>query len=85
MTSASGQCMNYLGSGFSGDGVGKRHPHRNAPSNTRQSPNAVSMLGQRQRLWVNIETASGECHVFVDVLAQSIHQTQIWITVGKAS
>ena len=40
--------------------------------NTVQSPNAVSMSGQRQRLWVNIETALGECHVF----AQSIQQTQ---------
>ena len=28
--------------------------------NTGQSPNVVSMLGQRQRL--------GECHVFADVL-----------------
>ena len=25
------------------------------------------MLVQRQRLWVNIETALGECHVFADV------------------
>ena len=25
---------------------------------------AVSMTGQRRRLWVNIETASGECHVY---------------------
>ena len=65
--------------------VEKRHPHRNAPANSRQSPIAVSMLGQHQRLWVNIETASGECHVFADVLAQSIQQTQCWITVGKAS
>ena len=60
---------------FLATGLGKRHPHRNAPANTRQSPNAVSMLGQRQRLWVNIETASGECHVFADVLAQRIQQT----------
>ena len=29
-----------------------------------QSPNAVSMTGQRRRLWVNIETALVECHVF---------------------
>ena len=27
-------------------------------------------------LWVNIETALGEWHVFADVLAQSIQQTQ---------
>ena len=31
--------------------------------NTVQSPNAVSMSGQRRRLWVNIETELGECHV----------------------
>ena len=43
------------------------------------------MLGQRQRLLVNIETASGECHVFADVLAQSIQQTQCWITVVERS
>ena len=42
--------------------------------NMVQSPNALSMSGQRQRLWVNIETALGEFHVF----AQSIdlQQTQ---------
>ena len=41
--------------------------------NTVQLPNVVSMAGQRQRLWINIETASiCECHVF----AQSIQQTQ---------
>ena len=39
-------------------------------ANTGQSPNSVSMLGQRRRLWVNIETALGECHVFADVVAQ---------------
>ena len=39
--------------------------------NTLQSPNAVSMTGQRRRLWVNIETALLEFHVFV----QSIQQT----------
>ena len=53
-------------------------------ANTGQSPNFVSMLGQRRRLLVNIETALGECHVFVDV-AQSIQQTQCWISVGPAS
>ena len=54
-------------------------------ANTGQSPNAVSMLGQRRRLWVNIETALGECHVFADVLTQSMQQTQCWISVGPAS
>ena len=33
-----------------------------------KSPNAVSMTGQRRRLWVNIETVLVEWHVF----AQSI-------------
>ena len=37
-------------------------------SNTGQSDNAVLMLVQRQRLWVSIETALGEFHVFADVL-----------------
>ena len=40
--------------------------------NPVQSHNAISMSGQRRRLWVNIETGLGECHVF----AQSIQQTQ---------
>ena len=33
--------------------------------NTGHSLNAVSMLGQRRRRWANIETALGECPVFV--------------------
>ena len=45
---------------------------RSTPANTGESPNAVSMLGQRQRLLIKIETALGECHVFADVLTQSI-------------
>ena len=36
--------------------------------NTIQSPSAVSLSGQRRRLWVNIETALGEFNVFADVL-----------------
>ena len=52
---------------------GKRHPHNNAAVRKHgKSPNAVSFSGQRLGLWVNIETALGECHVF----AQSIQQTQ---------
>ena len=39
---------------------------------TVQSPIAVSMMGQRQRLWVDIETAFVECHVF----GKSMQQTQ---------
>ena len=53
-------------------------------ANTGQSPNSVSMLGQRRRQWVNIETALGECHVLADV-GQSIQQAQCWISVGQAS
>ena len=34
------------------------------PANTGHSPNAVSMLGQRRRRRVNIDTALGECTVF---------------------
>ena len=34
------------------------------PANTRNSPNAVSMLAHRLRRWANIETASGECLMF---------------------
>ena len=33
------------------------------PVNTRRSPNAGSMLGQRRRRWANIEPALGECLV----------------------
>ena len=29
--------------------------------NTRHSPDAVTMLGQRRRRWTNIVTALGEC------------------------
>ena len=37
---------------------------KHIPANTGHSPNAVSMLGQRQRRWANIETALGVCLVF---------------------
>ena len=39
--------------------------------NVKASP-AYAMTGQRRRLWVNIETALVECHVFT----QSIQQTR---------
>ena len=55
-------------SGVSGAGMLKRHQH----NVTVRKPNAVSMTGQRRRLWVNIETALVECHVF----AQSIQHTR---------
>ena len=44
-------------------------------ANMGQSPNYVPMLGQCRIIWVNIETALGESHVFADV-AQSIQQIQ---------
>ena len=46
-----------------------------------QSPNAVSMTGQRRRLWVNIEPALGECHVF----AQSIQQARDRLVLSQRS
>ena len=64
----------------------KCHQHSNElPANTGQLPNVVSMLGQRRRLRVNIETAYlGEYHALANVLAQSIQQTHCWISVGPA-
>ena len=47
----------------------KRHPHKNAALK-KHGTNPVSMSGQRRRLWVNIETALGECHVFVQSIQQ---------------
>ena len=43
-------------------------------TNTRHSPNVVSMLAHRLRRWPNIETASGECLEFaaITVPAQSL-------------
>ena len=35
-------------------------------ANTGQSPNAVSMSGQRRRRWGNIETMLGKWHLFAD-------------------
>ena len=43
--------------------------------NTVQSPNAVPMTSQRRSLWVNIETALVECHLF----AQSIYTKDLVI------
>ena len=74
----------YLRSRFSGDGGEKRHPHSNAtvPTNTGQSPNVVSMLSQRQRLWVNIESALGECHVFSNAAAKYNAETAMGCDTG---
>ena len=44
-----------------------------------KSRNVVSMTGQRQRLWVKIETALVEIHVF----AQSIQQTGDRLVLGQ--
>ena len=71
ITSALSQCIVLSGA----SGVGLESVTRitvQQSENTVQSPHAVSMSGQRRRLWVNIETALCECHVF----AQSIQQTQ---------
>ena len=70
ITSALGQCI--VLSGVFGAGMESVIRINQQSENTVQSPNAVAMTGQRRRLWVNIETALGECHVF----AQSIHQTR---------
>ena len=73
ITSALGQCI--VLSGVSGKGmenVTRIVTPMQQSENTVQSPNAVSMSGQRRRLRVNIEAALGECHVF----ARSIQQTQ---------
>ena len=63
-TSALGQCI--VLSGVSGAKMLRRHQHNAAVSKH-------GTITQCQRLWVNIETALIECHVF----AQSIHQTVI--------
>ena len=62
ITSGLGQCIMF--SGVSGSGMGSVTIIMQQSENPAQSPNAVSMTGQRRRLWVNIETALGECHVF---------------------
>ena len=51
--------------------------------NKVQSPNAVSMSGQRRRLWVNIETSLGGCHVFADVLAQVYSRPSDGLVLGQ--
>ena len=50
------------------------------PANTDHSPNAVSMLGQRQRRWTNIETAVGECSVFAGTYTALQSQRQYLLT-----
>ena len=49
-----GQCI--VLSGVSGAGILKVNSIMQQSEKTVQSPNAVSMTGQRRRLWVNIET-----------------------------
>ena len=79
ITSALGQCI--VLPGVSGAGMESVTRIIQQSENTVQSPNAVSMTDQRGSLWVNIETAFGECHLF----AQSIQQIQWWISAGPAS
>ena len=51
--------------------------------NTVQAPNAVLMSGQHRRLWVNIETALCECHVFAQSRAYTadLVMNQCWASV----
>ena len=49
---------------MAGGYFGERCSLGGSPANTRQSPDAVSMSGQRRRRWTNIETASGDRLVF---------------------
>ena len=51
-------------SGVSDAGILKVNSIMQQSEKTVQSPNAVSMTGQRQRLWVNIETVLVGCHAF---------------------
>ena len=53
---------------------------RTIPANTRHSPDAVSMLGQRRRRWTNIETAMGECRV----IAYDVTTPQMYSALKKA-
>ena len=48
---------------FLATGGRKHQPHSNAAArpNNGQSPNAVSMAGQRRIRWANIETVLGVC------------------------
>ena len=63
VTSALGQCIKLSGvSGAGMESVTRKTMQQS--QNTVQSSNAVSMSGQRRRLWINIGTALGECDVF---------------------
>ena len=77
------QCICYLGSVSSAGMESVTYIAIQQSPNTVQSPNAVSIPGQRRRLWVKIKTALGEWHVYADVLTQSIQQTQCLISVGQ--
>ena len=54
ITLALGQCIVF--SGVSDAGILKVTSIMQQSEKTVQSPNAVSIKGQRRRLWVNIET-----------------------------
>ena len=63
--------------------------YHNILANTRHSPNAGTMLGQRRRWWLNIVSALGECLVLTGILHDSSkHETlrkkvsvQCWASV----
>ena len=64
ITSALGQCIVLsCASGAGMESVTRITMQQS--ENTVQSPDDVSMSGQRRRQWVNIETALGECQVLV--------------------
>ena len=51
--------------------------NKHSPANTGYSPNAVSMLGQRQRRWPNIETTLSECYFYYHNIAfKTRHSTR---------
>ena len=57
---------------------GSAHQARTTlPNNTRHSPDAVLMLGQRRRRGTNIETALGKCLVFAGCVLARIFHTHI--------
>ena len=73
ITSALGQCIVF--SGVSGAGMESVTRITIKQSENTVQSNDVSMSDQRRRLWVNIETALGGCHVFAQSIRQTDHDT----------
>ena len=48
-----------------------------------QSPNGVSMTGQSQRRWTNIETVLGKLHVFAGVLRYVYSRPSVGVVLGQ--